>query len=306
MLKIDHNFFRRIAYGYKMKWKVQGSGMNKLGEFIQRYRGTAWGDLLSVMAKFTPIACYVFLSLYCLIALFMRKEDIPSLAFLPFIYSYLVPLVPFLVLPAIQVIASLLYREKKFFWSGCAWIYLTFPIVMAIWRIFVDSGISQYFERPWRIQGWDIAFILICVWDLAIKSFLSASQGTSESEGATEWLSNLGAIAIISLGMQVAITIIPVGAALIFRGVFHLDVVQSSLIGLCLYYFSHAILMGEPIIKRLRDSMVSPSYRRRTQESIRFLHQRFSKLGIKEKAEGIDLPLQNRSSPESTGRDDQG
>lgn len=64
--------------------------------------------------------------------------------------------------------------------------------------------------------------------------------------------------------------------------------------------------MGEPMIKRLRNSMVSPSYRRRTQESIRFLDQRFGKLGIEEKGKATGVALRSRAIREDTGRDDQG
>lgn len=191
--------------------------------------------------SFFPVLYYGFLSIYCLVLLFIHKGQVPALVYAPFLYSLLVPLVLLSFLPLVFLIAFLLYWRWKFLLRSLAWLF-AFALILFLVLVLLVSLISVTSDADFellRIHKGDVVFVFLYLWGIPIQTFFSAGDRDDEKSFAFNWLGWIGKITSVSLIQQVAISFLAFVVTIFFS-----DKGINQMVGyitFSLIYFGYAL-----------------------------------------------------------------
>lgn len=190
---------------------------------------------------FFPVLYYGFLFVYCLVLVFLHKGQLPALAYAPFLYSFLVPLVLLLLLPLIFLIAFLLYWRWKFLLRSLAWLLgfalILFLVVILFVALIVVTSDADF--ELLRIHKGDVIFVFLYLWGVPIQTFLSMEDQNDEKSLALNWLGRIGRITAVSLFQQMMISIPAFLITIFFLGIGHIH--EAGHIFFSLIYFGYAL-----------------------------------------------------------------
>jgi hypothetical protein len=175
--------------------------MKSFMNLIDRFRQNYWGDLFYRCMKYSPVAYYGFLALVCLLSAILGKKSISQIVILPYVYSFIAPAILLAVILVIRIIATILYRDRKFFSNGLVYIiFIYLAIVMAY--LPYKSGLYGLESNPSSFRWVDFLLITLALWDLAIKVLFSSQQSEIEEVVAFNWLGQLTDVVLKSLLYQ--------------------------------------------------------------------------------------------------------
>jgi hypothetical protein len=260
-----------------------------LHSIFAKFRQTYWGDLLYRGMKYSLVAYYVFLTLYCIISAVLGSDRISYLAILPQIYSFLCPMVILIVTQFIGYIAAFMYRRKQFRFDGCGFI-ITLIFGAYGFAILWFSGLYKFVEQPFFFQRVDFIFITLSLWDICVRLLFAEYRGILDERLAYRWLKRLYASAEQGIILQVCVVMLTMIVAGIFKSIYKNFDVWIGLLWLSLIYLSNAYLRWSFIPSPA--SSVSPRKPLREEKSMEHLPDCYDEFGIKQekgnKDENVD------------------
>jgi hypothetical protein len=175
--------------------------MKDLRNFLDKFRQNYWGDLFYRYMKYSPVAYYGFLAMFCFLSAILGKKSVLQILILPYVYSFIAPAILMVVILVTRIIASILYRDRKFRSNG--WISI-FIIYLAIAMAYLPykSGLYGLESQPVSFRWVDFLLITLALWDLATKVLFSSQQSEPEVVVAFNWLKQLTDVAVNSILYQ--------------------------------------------------------------------------------------------------------
>ena len=138
--------------------------------------------LIRSTIQYLSLIYFGLLVLYCFSLLCNGLETIPRLAIAPFVYSIVVPILLFLALPLLYLIAYFVYKDRLFIKRvvGVAVAIVVMALAILLIAALLGSRLPEQYEvlesieRIFEFQRGDVVFIAIALLDVVILAFLSA------------------------------------------------------------------------------------------------------------------------------------
>jgi len=161
-------------------------------------------NLLRSVIKYFPILYFGLLALYCSYLFLMGEKSLPPLAIAPFIYSLLIPIVLFLSLPLMFLLAYILFKEQLFIKQIIAMAVIDVVFIFGFFIILSSfrARFQEEYEFLLRLRSLysfqvsDVIFIFISLMEAPTFSYFSIREGLKEIDFVRSWF---GQIAIIGL-----------------------------------------------------------------------------------------------------------
>ncbi len=265
--------------------------MNEVGRAIGELRRTYIGNLLYVGLKYSPVAYYIILAMYCIVSLFLRMDRISSLAILPYIYSFIGTAILLVVVLAVWFVASILYHDWRFRSNSAASIV---TILIAILMAYLPNTSELYDSvlGPISFQWIDFLLITLSLWEVAVRVFFSKRQREGVEEVMLDWLKRIDDVAIKGILVQSMIMAIP---GMVLAKIVEVLDLQDAWIGLsflALGYLSIALIRWFTMDSQIGFISLRDTLLRKLLEKDLDLYSK--EMGIRKKQEGIKEDQENR------------
>jgi len=154
-----------------------------------------------------PLLYYGGLLFYCFSLLFIGSENIPALAISPLIYSLIIPILLFISLPLLYLIAYNIYKDqvlkKRILEVGILAAIIGF--IALVYVIVIRKEMPDQFQfllsvrEFYTFEASDIVFITLSLIEVALVTSFSIKSGLSEIEFVDSWFHQISMIGIYEI-----------------------------------------------------------------------------------------------------------
>ena len=158
-----------------------------------------------------PFLYYGILIFYCFSLVFVGGENIPALAIAPFIYSLIIPILLFLSLPLLYLIAYYVYKDqvfkKRIFEASILTAIVFFLVLLAV--LSIRKELPEQFKfllsvrEFYTFEGVDIVFIALSLIEVALVTYFSIKRGLSEIKFVDNWFYQISKIGIYEIFLTI-------------------------------------------------------------------------------------------------------
>ena len=163
------------------------------------------------LGMYFPFLYYGILIFYCFYLIFVGSENIPTLAIAPFIYSLIIPILLFISLPLLYLVAYYVYKDQVFKWrifeASILTAIIAFLVLLAV--LLIRKNLPEQFifllsvREFYTYESVDIVFIALSLMEVALVTYFSIKRGLSEIEFVDNWFFKISTIGIYEIFLTI-------------------------------------------------------------------------------------------------------